>query len=148
MNSTESTSLEPEDLQQDTADEPPQKRTTAEWVTTIISTLIVTVVLGLLGYSWATQSDDPPLLAVSRKPPVRQADGTYAVHFTVKNLGGETVESVKILSEFQRNGEVESSGDLDIDFLSHNEEEEGAFILPGDPRTGKISIRVVSYKMP
>jgi uncharacterized protein (TIGR02588 family) len=52
------------------------------------------------------------------------------------------------MAELQMNGDVEETGDLQIDFLSSGEKEEGAFIFRSDPRQGQLTIRVAGYKLP
>ncbi|NEQ19382.1 MAG: TIGR02588 family protein [Microcoleus sp. SIO2G3] len=78
----------------------------------------------------------------------REVNGQFYVPFEVVNTGGETAESIQIMAELQMNGEVEETGDIQIDFLSSGEKEKGAFIFSHDPRQGQLTIRVSSYKLP
>lgn len=121
----------------------------AEWISFAIAALIVAVLIGLILLVWVTQDDEPPILAVTpQTEAVRQARGFYYVPFTVTNEGGGTVESVQVIGELLINGEVEESGEQQIDFLSSGEKEEGAFIFSRDPEQGELVIRVGSYKLP
>jgi uncharacterized protein (TIGR02588 family) len=130
------------------SNEEQSKRTPAEWVTFAIASFILATIVGLVAYNWLTKKQEPPLISVSRNLPIREAKGQFYVPFTVANTGGETAESVQIIGELRVNGEVVESGDLQIDFLSSGETEEGAFIFSRDPRQGELIVRSSSYKLP
>lgn len=119
-----------------------------EWVTFLISLSILALIVGLVFHSWLTQADGPPILQVSDPKEIREVRGQFYVPFTVTNIGGETAESVQIIGEIQKNGQVEESGEQQIDFLSAGEKQEGAFIFSRDPRQGDLIVRVGSYKLP
>lgn len=124
------------------------RRIRAEWVTFTITSLIVAVLVGLVLFAWFTQEDQPPILALDRPEPIRIVQDQYYVPFTVTNTGGGTAESVQVLAELRVNGEVEESGEQQLDFLSGGEKAEGAFVFSRDPRDGDLNIRVASYKLP
>ncbi|MGI0487808.1 TIGR02588 family protein [Pantanalinema rosaneae CENA516] len=125
---------------------PPRSR--AEWVSFYISLLIVSVIASLVVYVWATDRDRPAALNIERTEPIRITNGQFYIPFEIANSGGETVESVQVIAELQRDGEVIESGDLQVDFLSQGEKESGSFIFSNDPRQGKLVLRVSSYKLP
>jgi uncharacterized protein (TIGR02588 family) len=133
-------------LPQDVADKPP--RSPAEWTSFGIALLILATIVGLVIYQWLTQKNQPPLLSVSTSSEIRQVPGQFYVPFEVKNIGGETAESVQVIAELRIDGEVEESGEQQIDFLASGETEEGAFVFSRDPRQGELSMRVASYKLP
>ena len=123
-------------------------RSPAEWTTFLIALFILAGIIGLVFHEWLTQDSKPPLLSVTYPSEIRQAPGQYYVPFEVMNKGGETVESVQIIAELRINDEVEESGEQQIDFLASGEKEEGAFVFSRDPRQGKLTVRVASYKLP
>lgn len=122
-------------------------RSLAEWVTFIIALGVLGIVTGLVIYKWIIQEDEPPILTVSRSE-IRSLPGQFYVPFEVTNSGGETAESVQVIAELRINGEVEESGEQQIDFLAAEEKEEGAFIFSRNPQEGELVIRVASYKLP
>ncbi len=124
------------------------KRSPAEWTTFSIALLILAAVVGLVIYKWLTQKNQPPVLSVSASSEIREAPGQFYVPFSITNTGGETVESVQVIAELTINGEVEESGEQQMDFLASGEKEEGAFVFSRDPREGELSVRVASYKLP
>jgi uncharacterized protein (TIGR02588 family) len=133
---------------------PPQEstqcppRNAAEWVTFSIASVIVSAIAGLVIYSWATEHDQPPVLKISRSEPIRRENQQYYVPFEIVNTGGETAESVQIVAELKRNGQIEETGDLQIDFLARHEKEKGAFVFTQDPQAGELILRIGSYKVP
>lgn len=125
-----------------------RQRIRPEWITFTIASLIVAIIVGLVLFIWVTQNDQPPLLSVTVDSEIRQEQGQYYVPFSITNTGGGTAESVQVIGELRVNGEVEEQGEQQIDFLSSNEKEEGAFIFQRDPNQAELLIRVASYKLP
>lgn len=123
-------------------------RSLAEWTTFAIASFILAILIGLVAYNWLAKKQEPPIISVTRNTPIREEKGQFYVPFAVVNTGGETAESVQIIAELRVNGEVLESGDLQIDFLSSGETEEGAFIFSRDPRQGELIVRSSSYKLP
>jgi uncharacterized protein (TIGR02588 family) len=123
-------------------------RSPAEWTTFSIALLILATIAGLIIYKWVTHQNQPPVIAVAPNPEIREVPGQYYVPFSITNTGGETAESVQVIAELSINGQVEESGEQQIDFLASGEKEEGAFVFSRDPREGKLNIRVASYKLP
>ncbi|MBR8831671.1 MAG: hypothetical protein N5P05_001112 [Chroococcopsis gigantea SAG 12.99] len=120
----------------------------AEWVTFLVSTAIVSLLVGLVLHSWLTKSDQPPIISVTASDNIQEIDGSFYVSFTVINTGGETAESVEVIGELQTGGKIEESGQQQIDFLASGEKEKGAFIFRKNPRQGVLILRVASYKLP
>jgi uncharacterized protein (TIGR02588 family) len=124
-----------------------QRRLLPEWITFFLALVIVAAIVGLIIYEWATQSNQPPILAISRQD-IREAEGQFYVPFTVTNKGGLTAEAVQVSGELQIEGQLEEVGEQQIDFLSRGEQQEGAFVFNHDPRQGELIVRVASYKLP
>jgi uncharacterized protein (TIGR02588 family) len=118
-----------------------------EGITFAVASLIVAVLVGLVLFSWFTQGDQPPVLAVQPSSEIRAVSGQFYVPFTVTNTGGATAESVQVIGELRLDDQTET-GEQQIDFLSKGEQEEGAFVFSRDPRQGDLTIRVASYKLP
>lgn len=131
-----------------TTGEQKPERSPAEWITFIVASLILAMIVGLVGYTWYHEDSQPPVIAVSNKDKIRQSNGQYYVLFEVVNNGGETAESVQITAELKVDGKVVETGEQQIDFLSSGEQEEGAFVFTKNPRQGELTIRVASYKLP
>ncbi|MBW4512740.1 MAG: TIGR02588 family protein [Scytonematopsis contorta HA4267-MV1] len=126
----------------------PPKRTPAEWVTFGIASLILLGVMGLVGYSWITKPEEKAIISININNKIRQVNDKFYVPFEVENTGGETAESVQVIAELKFSDKVEETGEQQIDFLSRNEKQSGAFIFSRNPELGKLTLRVGSYKSP
>ncbi|MBW4552176.1 MAG: TIGR02588 family protein [Aphanocapsa sp. GSE-SYN-MK-11-07L] len=115
----------------------PQRRLLPEWITFLVALCIVAVIVGLVIYEWVTESNQPPILTISRQE-IREAEGQFYVPFTVTNKGGLTAESVQVSGELQIEGQPSQIGDQQIDFLSSGEQQEGAFIFNHNPSRGEL----------
>ncbi|MEH2051895.1 TIGR02588 family protein [Nostoc sp.] len=124
------------------------ERSIAEWVTFSIASLILAIIVGLVGYTWLNEKNQPPILSVTKKQTIREIGGQFYVPFEVVNTGGDTAESVQIMAELLIDGKITETGEQQIDFLSSGESEEGAFIFSQNPRQGQLNLRVGSYKLP
>jgi uncharacterized protein (TIGR02588 family) len=124
------------------------ERSLAEWVTFSMASFILAVIIGLVGYTWLNEKNQPPVLSVTNKQTIREIDGQFYVPFEVVNTGGDTAESVQIMAELQIDGKVAETGEQQIDFLSASEKEEGAFVFSQNPRQGKLILRIASYRLP
>lgn len=122
-------------------------RSTAEWVTFGIASTILSAIAGLVVYVWISDRHEPAAISVEPRE-IRETNGQFYVPFEVTNTGGETVESVQIVAELKEGDRVLESGDQQVDFLSRDEKEEGAFVFQRDPRQGNLIVRVASYKIP
>ncbi|BAS55490.1 hypothetical protein NIES2135_52260 [Leptolyngbya boryana NIES-2135] len=123
-------------------------RTIAEWVTFGIASSILSAIAGLVIYVWASERHEPPAISIEQTQEIRQTQGKFYVPFAVTNTGGETVESLQVIAELRVNNQIVEAGDQQIDFLSKDEKEEGAFVFQRDPRLGELTVRVTGYKIP
>jgi uncharacterized protein (TIGR02588 family) len=124
------------------------RRSLAEWFTFGLASAIVAIVIGLVIYIWLGKKTDPPVLSIQREEAIRKVNGQFYVPFTLKNQGGKTAESVHVVAKLELSDSIEESGEQEVDFLSSGEKQDGAFIFSQDPHKGKLTIRVVSYKLP
>lgn len=124
------------------------ERSLAEWVSFGIASLVLIAIVSLVIYDWVATPATPPVIELMQSGEVRQANGQYYIPFTIKNIGGNTAEAVQLIAELKINGEVEESGEQQIDFLSGDESEAGAFVFSRDPADGELILRVGGYTTP
>ena len=134
-------------LKKEQPEEEQSSRSTAEKISFVLASVILIAVLGAVGYLWwSDRNQDPPAIEISSHIEPRQ--GKYYVPFTVVNTGGQTATTVQVFAELRINGELVEWGDQSVDFLSRQEEAEGAFIFVRDPNAGELTVRVAGYSMP
>lgn len=122
-------------------------RSSLEWITFGLASLVLAGVVGLVGFVWATKSQSPPIVSVTSKATLQDANGQFYVPFEVANQGGETATSVQVMAELQIGDRLETA-EQQIDFLAEGEVQEGAFVFSQDPEQGVLTIRVASYTLP
>ncbi len=119
----------------------------AELISLLIGGIILSGVLGAVLFLWVRdRNPQPPILEVQSN--VEERQGRYYVPFTVVNTGEETAEAVQVIAELKVNDTVVEWGEQQIDFLSSQEEAEGAFIFTRSPTSGELTVRTASYKLP
>lgn len=129
--------------------QPQTSRSQAEWVSFSVASLLLTSVIGIASYLWLNEANgDPPQFEIRRQGEIRQAAGQYYVPFQVTNSGDQTAESVRIMAELQIGDSFRQTGEQQIDFLSSQEVEAGAFIFTRNPQDGELTLRVTGYKLP
>ena len=125
-----------------------EPRSLAEWVSFGAASLILSAIGGLVIYSWAIEKERPPAFVLTQPQSIREENGQFYVSFEISNTGGETAESVQVIAELQENGQVEETGDVQINFLASGEKQTGAFVFSKDPRQGDLKLRVSGYTLP
>jgi len=126
----------------------PPGRTLAEWISFVVSCLVLAALIGSIVLSWASNRNNPPALSVEAGP-IRVAEEQYYVPFVVANSGGEGVESIQVIAKLQNGEETDDAemGEQTIDSLSGGDAEQGSFVFSQDPREGELTLRVASYRV-
>lgn len=124
------------------------QRSQAEWVTFMVSTLILLVLVGLIIFDWVANQDRPPAFQIEVTQTARITDGRYYVPFVITNTGGRIARTVQVTAELHVEGEPDETGEQQIDFLSGQERKRGSFIFTHSPQSGELVLRVASYRLP
>lgn len=125
-----------------------QPRSLAEQVSFSIAALILFTLVGFICYLWLGKGESSSPNPVVTVKPIEEISGQFQVPFELTNQGDDTAALVQVVAELQIQGEIAETGEQQVDFLSSHETESGAFIFSQDPRKGKLTIRVASYKLP
>jgi uncharacterized protein (TIGR02588 family) len=129
-------------------DSPGQRQSPAKWITFGISSAILAALVSLVIYAGIVTQNRPPILKVEMIQPLRVVAQQFYVPFTVTNEGGASAEAIQIVAELRVAGEVDETGEQQIDLLSGGETIQGSFVFSHDPREGKLRLRVASYREP
>jgi uncharacterized protein (TIGR02588 family) len=121
-----------------------EPRSTAEWLSLIISLLILLGIIGLVLAMWANSASAPAQFTLEPGD-VRQANGLYYLPVTIANTGDETAAQV-MLEGIVTAGEDEEEATTTIDFLPGHAQAEAVLIFSHDPSDAEL--RVVSYQKP
>ncbi|MEL6489684.1 MAG: TIGR02588 family protein [Cyanobacteria bacterium J06621_3] len=127
---------------------PSAGRSLAEWVTLLLSTLLLLSLVGLVLYDWQLSKNLPPAFQVEITEATRLTEGQYYVPFTLKNTGGRIARTVQVVAELQLPDGNDETGEQEFDFLSGNERKKGGFVFEHNPQSGSLVVRVASFGLP
>jgi uncharacterized protein (TIGR02588 family) len=119
-------------------------RTHAEWVSLIISILLLACVVGTVVALWLSSSDKAARFRVDRGT-IRSEAGLYYLPITVINEGDTTGAQVTVEGKL-KGAESEESTSTTFDFIPARSSAEGILIFIGEP--GRAEVRVTSYQQP
>lgn len=121
-------------------------RTPAEWATLVVSSLVLSVVVGLILVEMSSRVDPAePVARVERTAPLGQRWGIYVA---VTNVGDETAANVQVTATVTGAHGLNQSGELSVDFLAGDEVKELVFMVDSDPRRGDLSVVVSGFEDP
>lgn len=122
-------------------------RTVAEWTALACSALLLAAVVGLIVVQMrGTRDPAAPTAVVVGE--VREVGDLHHVDVTVTNEGDETAANLQVSAELTVDGEVVTTADQTVDFLSGDEEEDLVFVFEDDPHDGDLTVAVTSFSRP
>lgn len=132
---------------QRTAEQPKVRKNPLEWAVFTVSLLAILATVGFLIRDAVTDKGSPPDLRVELGPPAARS-GTFAVPVTVRNLGDETAEGVRVEVELEMPGAPPERAEIDMAFVPRQSRREGWVTFRHDPRRGRLTARAVGYEKP
>lgn len=130
------------------AEEVEKVRSPAEWITLVLSTLVLALIVALVLYDWQLSKNIPPAFRVEITDSTRLTEGRYYVPFTLHNTGGRIARTVQVIADLHLPDGTDETGEQQFDFLSGNERKKGGFVFEHDPQTGNLVVRVASFGLP
>jgi uncharacterized protein (TIGR02588 family) len=125
------------------ADERAATTSGIEWLVAIIGVALVVGSVALLLHEAVTGGSAVPSIR-AEVIDVRSVDGSHRVQVRVANRGQTTAAEVKIAAVLAHQDGAETS-DTVIDYLAPASSRNVTFAFDRDPRTARLSIRVISY---
>lgn len=119
-------------------------RTTAEWVSLVVSLLLLAVVVGIVVKLWASATDEPPRFKIETGA-ARNEAGLVYLPFTLTNDGDQTAAEVTVEGKIVAGGTEEISSTT-FDFIPGHARQEGVLVFSADPASAQV--RVTSYQQP
>ncbi len=137
----------PRKVEQEKADQQKVKKNPLEWAVFTLSLLAVLTTVGYLIRDAVTDKGAPPDLRVELGPPEARS-GMFAVPVTVRNLGDETAEAVRVEVLSEAPGRAPERAEIDLAFVPRQSRREGWVTFRHDPRRGRLTARAVGYEKP
>ena len=123
-------------------------RSLAEWLTLLVSLLVLTLLVGLIVVDWQVNQTQPPAFEITIANEVRLTDRRYYLPFAITNTGGRIARTVQVVAELHVADAADEVAEQQIDFLSGHERKQGSFIFTHNPLEGDLMVRVASYRLP
>ena len=121
-----------------------------EWLVFAVGLVLVLSALAYLVYEGATMGHDPPSIEVRLGTPEPRTHN-FIVPVTVINHGDETAEGITVevsLENAGGGGAQPVRGELTVAFLPRRATREGWVVFQQDPRTARLSARILGYNKP
>ena len=129
----------------------PQQKTVRtsrwEWVTALVSGLLLLGILGVLLYDALARAHTPPDIVVRPDSSTRGAAG-FRVHFTARNLGHETAAAVHVSGEILEGEAPIESAEAVLDYVPGNGKRSGQLVFTRDPRAHRLDLRARGHAGP
>lgn len=118
-----------------------------EWTIFGLGLALVAATLGFLAYDGLTSGDAPPAVEVRLGEP-RATGHNFIVPVAVTNHGDQTAEGVTVEVTLEGAGSEPERGELTVAFLPRRATREGWVAFRTDPRSGRLTPRVLGYEKP
>jgi uncharacterized protein (TIGR02588 family) len=119
-------------------------RTKAEWVSLIISIVLLAGVVAMVFALWLSPSKKPARFRIDRGS-VRNESGHYYLPITVINEGDATGAQVTVEGRIRESGNEQPSATT-FDFIPAHSSVNGVLIFDTEPSAAEL--RVISYQQP
>lgn len=120
------------------------KRSSAEWISLVISLALLAGVVGLVVWVWVREAGSPAQFTVERGE-TRQANAQFYLFVTIHNDGDLTASEVLLEGTLEVDGQEETASTT-FDFVPGHSEREATLIFSADP--AEAELQVMSYQEP
>lgn len=125
-----------------------EERTTAEWVSLLISVAIVLVLVGGLVYQIFARGNEPPTIeVVPLMEEVRQEGESYYLPLDITNNGDKTAENIEVMLSLDTGEGDPETMQFQVQFLDGGETENQTVIFQNDPSEGELT-HTASFHLP
>lgn len=118
-----------------------------EWVTGLVSALIVIVVIGLIAKDAFTDTDVSPELAVSVTA-TEQRSGGSQIAFEISNKASVTASQVTIRGDVREGETIVESAETVVDYVPGRSKARGGLIFRSDLSGRTVDVRASSFNEP
>ena len=117
----------------------------AEWITLLISGLIIAAVVAAVAYFSFTRGDRPPTFQADvQTAETHTGSDQFYLPVTVTNTGDEPAQDVRVRVEL-RSGGVTETATFTLELLAAGASDEGVVVFMRDPSTGEVGAVVESF---
>lgn len=118
-----------------------------EWLTGIVSALLVAGLLGWIGWEAFTREATPPDLTIAVQTTEKTGAG-YRVAFDIHNAATTTAASVTVIGRLMDGDRVIEESHVIFDYVAAESKSTGAILFRNDPSGRTVDIRAAGYTDP
>jgi uncharacterized protein (TIGR02588 family) len=118
-----------------------------EWLTGIISAVLVAGILGWVGWEAFTREATPPDLSVTVLTTDTSASG-HRVAFDIYNSATTTAAAVTVIGRIREGDRVIEENHVIFDYVAAESKSTGAILFQADPAGRTVDIRPAGYTDP
>ena len=120
-----------------------------EWISAAIGLVLTVAMLGFIGWqalSGAGGATTPALSVQAGR--IHPTAGGYLVEFEASNRSPRTAAAVEVEATLEAAGSQPVTSVVSLDYVPGDSSQRGGVVLPADPRTGRLTLRVTGYAEP
>ena len=122
-----------------------QGHSPAEWITLLISSLLIAAVVAAVGYFTLTRGGLPPAFQTElQSSETRAGSDQFYLPVTVTNTGDEPAQQVRVRVEL-KSGETTETAVFTLEILASGASEEGVAVFTHDPAESEVRAEVESF---
>lgn len=118
-----------------------------EWLTGLVSALLVAGMLGWIGWEAFTREATPPDLSVTVLTTEKTGAG-QRVTFDIANSGTTTAAAVTVIGRLMEGEKIVEESHVVFDYVAAESKSTGAILFAGDPAGRRVNIRAAGYTGP
>ncbi|MCO5149440.1 MULTISPECIES: TIGR02588 family protein [unclassified Shinella] len=118
-----------------------------EWLTGLVSALLVAGMLGWIGWEAFTREATPPDLSVTVLTTEKTGAG-QRVTFDIANSGTTTAAAVTVIGRLMEGEKIVEENHVVFDYVAAESKSTGAILFAGDPAGRRVDIRAAGYTGP
>ncbi len=118
-----------------------------EWVTGLVSALLIATLIGYVGWNALTEELKPPEFAIEATG-MERVTGGYRITFDIENRANSTAAAVIVRGELLRGEESVETVDVTFDYVPGESQSSGAIFFTTDPGSARLTLRAVGYTDP
>lgn len=118
-----------------------------EWLTGIVSAILIVTMLGWVGWEAFTREATPPDLSVTVLTTEKTRAG-YRVSFDIYNTATTTAAAVTVVGRLTDGARVVEENHVIFDYVAAESKATGAILFDNDPSGRTVAIRPAGYTDP
>ncbi|WP_284757039.1 TIGR02588 family protein [Agrobacterium sp. fls2-241-TYG-188a] len=118
-----------------------------EWLTGMISAILVVVLIGIIAKDAFTDKDLVPDLSAAVTG-MEQRSGGYQIAFDITNKASVTASQVRVLGELKEGDEVVETAETVLDYVPGRSHAKGGMVFRSDISGKTVALRVSAFNEP